>query len=132
MVSNNKTLLYEHRIPKAINAQSVVDSKGIVRQIIPYGEITQNAPAIGNSVANIVGAIKGNFGFPFGIVPELVGKSFSGIKDLKEESKDQEVYKINYVDGIDSMKATISDGTVIEINLSNPKNKTEMSVGNDN
>lgn len=120
--------IYVHRTPKPHEAVVIKDDKGIVKQIIPWAEVTANSAKIGNSVANIVQAIQGHFGFPFAIVPELVESSLKGAKDLKEETADQEVYKLSWVNGINNLDAELADGTKIKINLNEKTKQIESTI----
>lgn len=120
--------LYIHRIPTKQDVQKVVvDDKGVVRQIIPWGEVTNNASRIGNSVANIVGAVRGSFGFPFNIIPELTEISLKGARSLKEETENQEVYKLNWCEGMKNLDVTLADGTRLKVN-----SNVEVSLDSNN
>ncbi len=121
-------LIYEHREPKEKVSQVVTDEKGIIKQVIPWGEISENAPAIGNSVANIVQAINGYFGFPFSIVPELVSGSLKGAKDLKEENQEQEVTKVYWVEGMKNISVTLPNNIKIEASTEDSKLPTSSSI----
>lgn len=113
------SILYEHRIPNKPVAQVVTDDKGLIKQIIPWGEISSNAPALGNSVANIVQAIKGNFGFPFGMIPDMVNTTLEKGQKFQKETSDQEVYKVYWVQGMNKLDVELPDKTKIKANLDN-------------
>ena len=105
--------MYTHRVPK-VPVGFVETEPGKYERIIPWKDITSNAADLGFSVSEIVRAVVGSGGFPFSIVPVSIKYFFSGAEKLKEETRDQEVYKVRWVEGMEGIRIQLPDGTKIE------------------
>ena len=130
-------LIYEHRIPQNEKiTQVVTDEKGLVKQIIPWAEITTNSAKVGNSIANVVQAFKGNFGFPFGMIPDIVSTSLEQGQKYQKETADQEVEKVYWVEGMTSLEVETPSKLIIKVNKldtteSSSKSNSKVEVKKD-
>jgi len=120
-------IIYEHRIPNKPIQQVVTDDKGLVKQIIPWADITTNSAKVGNSIANVVQAFKGNFGFPYGMIPDMLNTTLEQGQKFQKETSNQEVYKVYWVNGMTKLNIELPDKTIIKANIDNIESGSKIN-----
>lgn len=115
--NNSKShILYAHKTP--IQKTLIIEGgkAGVLDKVAgDMGtQIIANAGEVSLGASEIVKAIMGVAGFPYVIIPNLVNGVFKGVESLKTETREQEISKLYFVDGMSEIEATMADHTVIK------------------